>query len=382
MRILADAGVRRWLAVALLLLVPAGGVQRYVEDRRVAANLTWADPEKNALEVGFLALGGFRGILADILWIRAIRHQDSARYYELKLICDMILRLQPTFTHVHAFQAYNMSYNLAFKATNNEDKWYWIRAGITTLEKGLERNYRNYSLWFELGYQYFDRLGDTKMEGYQEIRVRELPNIDDLTDTERKAVFLHEAERKARWARTGFRPSPARVDEHLRFAAYYFWQAMETNTDPVPLRTERVFGDCIEKLGHWRAKYPLEKLRELMSKHECRWDDWGSEDWWVEVRRRNAERGESDTTVPTNLKFCLYQQMDYYMLQAADAAKKGQPDVAAKLEKRARDAHSRFQSYFPDEHKTMEQLLETYRAYRHAQREGRDKAAGIMPAGH
>lgn len=364
---------RRWLAVMLLAFVVSGVIQRRVEERRIAANLTWSDPQKRALEVGFLALGGFRGILADVLWVRAIRHQESARYYELKLLCDMILQLQPTFTQVIAFQSYNMSYNLAYRSESGEDRWYWIRAGLTTLEKGLERNYRNYGLWFELGYQYFDRLGDVKMGGFRAIRQRELPRIDELTADERKAVFLKEEERRARWAREGVTPLPARPDEHVRFAAYYFWQAMATGTDPTPLRTERVYGDCIEKLGHFHSKKSISPERR-------NWDDWGAEDWWVELRKRNAARGMPyEDTVPVNLKFCLYQQMDYYVRQAAAQQEQGDTAAAAKVFAEAGAAHSRYLQYFPDDQKSLRDLLERYRGYRAKQAAANINVATPVP---
>jgi hypothetical protein len=364
MRLLAGSSRSPWLAVAVLALALSGVAQRYVEERRVAANLTWSDPEKHALEVGFLALGGFRGILADMLWIRAIRHQEAGRYYELKLLCDMILKLQPTFTQVHAFQAYNMSYNLAYKAEGPEDKWYWIRSGLMTLERGLERNYRNYSLWFELGFQYFDRFGESKAADTRELMQRELPNLDDLTEDERRAVFLHEEARKARWAREHITPRPPAPNEYLRYAAYYFWQAMQTNTDPTPLRTERVYGACIERLGYWHSK-------EKDPAKRTHWDDWGAEDWWVELRRRNEARGMPyEDTVPNHLKFCLYQQMDYYTRRAETERAAGKTAAAAELNAKALAAHEHFVQYFPNDNQTLEELLQRYRDYRARQTAG------------
>ena len=344
---------KTWLCIAVLALAGSGFVQRHVEKRRTEANLTWAQSEKQALEVGFLALGGFRGLLADVLWVRAIRHQDSARYYELKLLCDMILKLQPTFTQVHAFQAYNMSYNLAYKSQGCEDKWYWIQSGLTTLEKGLERNYRNYALWFELGYQYFDRLGDIKMAECKELRQRELPRIDDIPEEQRQRLFIGDTT----WTKGNARP-----DEHLRWASYFFFKAIETGTDPTPLRTERQFGQCIQKLGHWRSKKTLEELRVATQTGKCKWDDWGAEEWWVEVRHRNQSRGDAkDPSVPQNLRFLMYEQLNLYSKRAADARRELDFITAAKNDQAARDAYARYQSYFPDDKRAMEVLIMKHR---------------------
>ncbi|HEY3319340.1 MAG TPA: hypothetical protein VGP72_02550 [Planctomycetota bacterium] len=368
MNLLRDRRVRLWLCVGLVALILSGIVQQRVEARRKEASLTWAQSEKGALEVSFLALGGFRGILADILWVRATRLQDAGRYYELKLLCDMILKLQPTFTQVHAFQAYNLSYNLAYRAETAEDKWYWIKSGLATLEKGLERNYRNYSLWFELGYQYFDRLGDIKVGNCKELVKKELPAIEDLTDDQRRTVFSGERAWKG----------SERADENLRYAAYYFWKSIETNTDPVPLRSERQFGQCIEHLGHWRAKKPAAECRN--------WDDWGSEEWWVEVIRRNVhDRGITDEfSVPTNLKFCLYEQMVFHLDKAERLKKEGKLEDAAASVKNAVEAYNRFEHYrrqnlFTETATNMPDLLKKYYDYRRANAETKRKNAGLPP---
>jgi hypothetical protein len=325
-------------------------VQRGVERGRLANNLIWTDSQnKPALETGLLALGGFRGIVADLLWIRAISHQENGRYYELKLLCDLIQKLQPTFVQVHAFQAYNMAYNLAAHAESCEDKWYWIRSGLTALEQGLERTKRYHGLWFELGYHYSHRLSDKALGDCKQLRLRDLPNLDDLTDDQRQTVFLKEEERREEWRRRSFVPHPARYDEHVRFSAYYYWKAIQTGTDPNPLRTEREFGQCLETLGHFGSRKPPGARRN--------WDDWGAEDWWVELRQRNMERGfPNEPTVPTALLFCMYEQMDFFGKQARQA----RTDEAANFEKQQADAYARCRKYFPTDQRSLEQMLTDY----------------------
>lgn len=336
---------KMWLLFGMLALVLSGVTQRYVERRRLDLNLTWSDPEgKNALEAGFMALGGFRGLLADILWMRAIRFQDSARYYELKLLCDLIQKLQPTFTQIHAFQAHNMSFNLANRAGTCEDKWYWIRSGISVLEKGLDRNTRSYALWFELGHQYAFRLSDSQMGDCKFIRNDELPNIDELTEDQCHAVFIG----PKTWV-----SGHARPDEHLRFAAYYMWKAMNTGTDPSPIRTERVYGLCIERIGNWISKRPpAERLH---------WDDWGAEDWWVEIRNRNEQRGRGGDECAFHLRDCMYQQMNFYS-KKGEVARQAAGSSLSDYDKRARAAYDRFQRYFPEDKRTFEEVLTKYRA--------------------
>ena len=338
------------IAIAALLL--SSFVQRRNESRRVAENLTAANPSsKEALEAGLLALGGFRGLLADMLWVRALGQQDAGRYYELKLICDMIQRLQPTFVQVHVFQADNMSYNLAYRSETCEDKWYWIRSGLQTLEKGNERNERNYGLWFQLGYQYFDRLSDGKLydkatgQDCRGLRMSELPRIDDLSDELRKHPFSE----PDKW-----RKGRARNDENFRFAAYYFFQALQTKTELNPLRTERVFGNCLDHLGHFRSKDIPEEQRK--------WDDWGSEEWWKSLVERNQRRGlAGEVSAPQNLRFTMLLQMDLYDRRMNSLRAANQEDEARGSEKELLAAYRRFQGYFPDDKRLLFQVLLEFR---------------------
>ena len=363
MRLLTDTPVKGWILIGLAALIFSGFAQRQVEVRRTETHLTWTNPEeKQALEVGFLALGGFRGILADILWIRAIGQQDNSREYELKLLCDMILRLQPTFTQVHAFQGYNMSYNLAYKAETCEDKWYWVRSGLATLENGLKRNLYNYNLWFEMGFQYFDRLGEQKMGKCFPLCLKELPNIDEMkgdtparTEELRRTIFSEDQENDS--GKRAWEKGHARKDEHWRLAAYFFFKAMETRTEQKPLRTERTFGQCLEHLGHWRSKKPP---------NECRaWDDWGAEEWWVEIRRRNIERGMvNEDTVPTNLRFCMWIQMDFFLVKSEKSKQEHDLEGAAKWQQGALETYLRYNRYFPEDGRSMEKMLKVFRDYR------------------
>ncbi len=339
------APVRRWLVLAAAALALSTFVQRHVEQRRVEASLTWSDPaDKQALETGFLALGGFRGLIADMLWMRAVRLQDSARYYELKLLCDLIQKLQPTFTHVHAFQAHNMAFNLARRGATCDDKWYWIRSGLMSLEKGLQRTKRHYSLWFEIGLIYADRLNDIKFGECRELRRRVLPNIDELTEEQRAAPFL---------SSESWRENRSRPDEYLRWGAYNFFKSVQTGNDPMPLRSERMYGHCIERLGFWISapKPPAQR----------QWNEWGAEDWWVALREKNRERGYVwDISIPQNLQWCMFQQMDFYSRRAETKAAADAEGAEADRQ-RAAAAFARFQKYFPEDKRGFGELLEVYR---------------------
>jgi len=110
-------------------------------------------------------LGSFRGVLVDLLWIRGIARHEEKKFYELLAINNMIAKLQPHFSAVWIFQAWNMCYNIAFEWESPENKWRWVKAGLDFAEKGAVRNPTNGDLLFEIGYIYFHKF-DSKSFKY------------------------------------------------------------------------------------------------------------------------------------------------------------------------------------------------------------------------
>lgn len=103
---------------------------------RATLHLTQAPPTENlppAAALTTIALGGFRGLLADYLWIRASDLQDAGRYFELVQLSTWISRLQPRSPAIWTFHAWNLAYNIPSVMTAPEDRWPWILAGIHLL---------------------------------------------------------------------------------------------------------------------------------------------------------------------------------------------------------------------------------------------------------
>ena len=122
-----------------------------------------ADPLENApplVAFSTVALGGFRGIIADILWMRASRLQDEGRFFELVQLANWITRLEPRFPAVWAYQAWNLAYNISVLFTEDEDKWRWVQHGIHLLRNdGIRYNPGEAILYWELGWLYAHKIG-------------------------------------------------------------------------------------------------------------------------------------------------------------------------------------------------------------------------------
>src|SRR5689334_21604473 len=88
-----------------------------------------------------VALGGFRGLIANVLWIRANELQNDGKYFEMVQLADWITKLEPHFTQVWLVQGWNMAYNISVKFKDASDRWRWVQRGIELLrDDGLRYN--------------------------------------------------------------------------------------------------------------------------------------------------------------------------------------------------------------------------------------------------
>ncbi len=240
-----------------------------------------------------MALGGFRGIIADILWIRAGDLQQKGKYYELVQLSDWILKLQPKFSAAASHMGWNMAYNVSVACKRPEDRWRWVRRGIQLMQEAVTMNPNDPLVYQELGWIYQHKLGnvlDDAQRFYKETMARDL-------------IFLygkHHPDWEA-WA-----ASPA-TEEALREkfpADHPAWFAiMEYNQGDL----ERLFGEF--RLNGGLPKELKEKLKPedaaVLDYYFRR--KWLKKDWNVEpetILAVNREYGELDWLLPES--FAIY----------------------------------------------------------------------------
>ena len=159
---------KRFYKPALLLLAAAllwtsAFMQRRLNAERNTLGLTREIDRAGmppVLAVTTVALGGFRGLIANVLWIRAGELQLQDKYFETVQLADWITKLQPHVTTVWYHQAWNMTYNISVKFPNPKDRWFWVRRGIELLrDEGLRYNPEETLLYRELAWFYQDKMG-------------------------------------------------------------------------------------------------------------------------------------------------------------------------------------------------------------------------------
>jgi hypothetical protein len=162
----------RWTVRKLKFLLPAlvcwigvGFIQRELNQQRAdpKLGLTRVAPLENAppvLAFTTVALGGFRGLIANALWIRATDLQDQGKYFEMVQLADWITKLEPHFVQVWLVQAWNMAYNISVKFTDAADRWRWVYAGVELLrDQGLRFNPKEALIYRELAWFYQHKMG-------------------------------------------------------------------------------------------------------------------------------------------------------------------------------------------------------------------------------
>jgi hypothetical protein len=162
------------LLLAAALLAGSGQVQRSLDRDRHQLGLTIGAPLQDApplLAFTTVALGGFRGLVSNYLWIRANTLQLAGKYYEAAQLANWITDLEPHFAQVWDFQAWNMAYNISVKFKENSpgnyaDRWRWVRDGIELLrDRGLRWNPDNPQMYFQLGWIYEHKIGENLDDG-------------------------------------------------------------------------------------------------------------------------------------------------------------------------------------------------------------------------
>src|ERR1043165_9039644 len=106
------------LLLAAALLAGSSRVQLLLNRDRDRLGLTRMTPLENApplLAFTTVALGGFRGLVANFLWVRAGAMQEQGRYFEVVQLADWITKLQPHAAMVWRYQAWNMAFNISVK---------------------------------------------------------------------------------------------------------------------------------------------------------------------------------------------------------------------------------------------------------------------------
>ncbi|MBX3365646.1 MAG: hypothetical protein KF866_12895 [Phycisphaeraceae bacterium] len=133
--------------------------------------LVYADRASQAYppQVGVgIAIGAFRGLAVNFLWIRANQLKEDGKYHEAMTLARAITQLQPRFGPVWVFHAWNMAYNISVSASDPAERWQWVRRGIDLLRTdGIANNPHDMAIFRELGWIHLQKIGGYTDESNQ-----------------------------------------------------------------------------------------------------------------------------------------------------------------------------------------------------------------------
>jgi hypothetical protein len=226
------------VAVAAGLLIAAGMQLDYAGAQRKAMGLTTDMQLEGAppsLVFATVALGAFRGLVVDILWLRADRLKEEGQFFDARQLAEWITTLQPRFAAVWEFQAWNMAYNIsvAIPASQPEQRWQWVKNGYELLrDKGIPQNPRSLRLYRELGRILQHKIGGISDDDheYYKIRFAEamaplLQSDDNGLGREANAYFDALIQAPTEWTQIEGDPNVAPFIQALRSADEEFAKA-------------------------------------------------------------------------------------------------------------------------------------------------------------
>lgn len=151
-----------FILLGIVLVLLSGTFHIPLIEKRQQENLQQVAPEDTTPLVALttVAFGGFRGLVADALWIRAAKMQQEGQYFELVQLAQWITQLEPRVPEVWSFQAWNLAYNISVLFPDFEDRWRWVSHGVDLLkQEGLTHNPASASLHWDIGWMYQHKIG-------------------------------------------------------------------------------------------------------------------------------------------------------------------------------------------------------------------------------
>ncbi len=227
------------LVVAATLLTANGFLQPVLNRQRAELGITHVEPLQNAppmLALTTQVLGGFRGLIANALWIRTTQLQEEGKYFEMVQLADWITKLEPRFAQVWIVQAWNMAFNISVKFSDYGDRWRWVQRGIELLrDEGLRYNPEQPLLYAELAWMFQFKMGQNLDDGHYYYKLAWAREMMDLFGGEQPDFekFISpqttEEKQRARVLREKYKLDPVRMQTLNRRYGPLDWRLPEAH---------------------------------------------------------------------------------------------------------------------------------------------------------
>ena len=178
--------VPRPVLVGIMMLGMLGAFfsQHSLNNQRGRLSPTYLEPLQDAppmLALTANALGGFRGIIATYLWLRANEMQLQDRYSEQMQLSEWVSQLQPTVPMVWVNRAWNMAYNISKTYEDPEIRWRYVYDGVKMLrDRGIKYNPQEPIIYNELCYIFEHKIAHNLDDHHRYFKLRWMEMMQDV----------------------------------------------------------------------------------------------------------------------------------------------------------------------------------------------------------
>ena len=178
------------IALAIGLLIAAGMQLDPINRQRQDMGLIIDTPENIPPSLAFatIATGAFRGLVVDVLWMRADKLKDEGQFFDARQLAEWITILQPRFASVWEFHAWNMAYNIsvAIPANQPDQRWRWVRNGYELLRDEAIDKYKikNVTLYRELARIFQHKIGGVSDDAHKYYKLQLAMSMEPLLRSE------------------------------------------------------------------------------------------------------------------------------------------------------------------------------------------------------
>lgn len=121
------------------------------------------------------ALGGFRTVAADLLWLKVDHLWDGGAWYQLPSVMESVVQLDPHFLLGWQVYGWHLAYNLNAESVLERDRAYWLDQGLQVLQRAVAINPDSAEMTHELAWTYFDRAHNMTRAAEYFYRASQLP---------------------------------------------------------------------------------------------------------------------------------------------------------------------------------------------------------------
>jgi len=263
------------IALAAGLLIAAGMQLDPINRRRQDMGLIIDTPENIPPSLAFatIATGAFRGLVVDVLWMRADKLKDEGQFFDARQLAEWITILQPRFASVWEFQAWNMAYNIsvAIPATQPDQRWRWVRNGYELLRDEAIDKYKlkNITLYREMARIFQHKISGVSDDAHKFYKLQLAMSMEPLLHSEDNQLgpqdnryFDALAEAPVSWSEINSDPNVASLVKALKSADNTFADDDEFVGNYLSLRQDsrRFDAKAGETIDDFRGSDALKKF--------------------------------------------------------------------------------------------------------------------------